>query len=167
MRILLQRVTRARVTVQAEVIGSIGQGLLALVGIAHGDDASTCTAMAQKCIGLRIFEDEAGLMNRDILTVGGAILAVSQFTLFADCRKGRRPYFGGAARGDSAQELFELFVSRLRQHGVTCETGVFGAPMQVELVNDGPVSIWLDSLELARPRRAATTLCSTRSSDDS
>ena len=144
MRILLQRVRWARVIVDDKVTGEIGPGLLALVGVGHGDDQGVSRDMARKVVGLRIFEDTQGKMNHDVTEAGGALLAVSQFTLFADCRKGRRPYFGGAAKGEEAPRQLDEFVSEVRALGVTCETGVFQAHMQVELCNDGPVTIWLE-----------------------
>ncbi|MCX2726855.1 D-aminoacyl-tRNA deacylase [Thermomicrobium sp. 4228-Ro] len=148
MRVLLQRVSRASVTVDGQIVGAIGPGLLLLVGIRRGDDQATAEWMAQKVANLRIFEDEAGKMNRSVLDVGGQALVVSQFTLYADVRKGRRPSFVEAAAPEEARPLVDAFADALRQLGVPVETGVFGAHMDVELVNDGPVTIWLDSAEL-------------------
>ncbi|MCS7255736.1 MAG: D-aminoacyl-tRNA deacylase [Thermomicrobium sp.] len=148
MRVLLQRVSRASVTVDGQVVGAIGPGLLLLVGVRRGDDQATAEWMAQKVANLRIFEDEAGKMNRSVLEVGGSALVVSQFTLYADVRKGRRPSFIEAAPPEEARPLVDAFAAALRRLGLPVETGVFGAHMDVELVNDGPVTIWLDSAEL-------------------
>ena len=132
-------------TVDGVVVGAIGAGLLALVGIAEGDTADELNAMARKALNLRVFDDSDGRMNLSVLETGGAVLAVSQFTLFADCRKGRRPNYLGAAPPDVARELFGRFVEMLRAGGAPVETGVFQAHMRVALVNDGPVTIALDS----------------------
>ncbi len=148
MRVLLQRVSRASVTVDGQVVGAIGPGVVLLVGVRRGDERSIAEWMAQKVAHLRIFEDEAGKMNRSLLEVGGSALVVSQFTLYADVRKGRRPSFIEAAPPDEARPLVEAFADALRRLGLPVETGVFGAHMDVELVNDGPVTIWLDSAEL-------------------
>lgn len=148
MRVLLQRVSRASVTVDGQVVGAIGPGLLLLVGVRRGDDLATAEWLAQKVAHLRIFEDEAGKMNRSVLEVGGSALVVSQFTLYADVRKGRRPSFIEAAPPEEARPLVDAFADALRRLGLPVETGVFGAHMDVELVNDGPVTIWLDSAEL-------------------
>lgn len=150
MRVLLQRVLRAAVRVEGEMVGEIGPGLLLLVGLGREDDAdqgASLDAMAQKILNLRIFSDAAQQMNCSLLETRGAILAVSQFTLHADCRKGRRPSFTQAAPPAAAREMFDRFVELLRAGGVRVATGRFGAMMQVELVNDGPVTIWLDSAE--------------------
>jgi D-tyrosyl-tRNA(Tyr) deacylase len=144
MRALLQRVTRARVVVHGAVVGEIGTGLCALVGIAHDDDESTVARMAEKIVGLRIMADEAGRMNASVHDVGGEVLVVSQFTLYGDARKGRRPSFVQAAPPDRAEPLVELLTERLRALGVRVATGRFGADMAVELVNDGPVTIMLE-----------------------
>ncbi len=144
MRALLQRVTRARVVVHGAVVGEIGTGLCALVGIAHDDDESTVARMAEKIVGLRIMADEAGRMNASVYDVGGEVLVVSQFTLYGDARKGRRPSFVQAAPPDRAEPLVELLTERLRAVGVRVATGRFGADMAVELVNDGPVTIMLE-----------------------
>lgn len=144
MRVLLQRVTRAEVRVEDRVTGRIGRGLLLLIGLTHTDGEPQLTWMADKIVGLRVFPDDADKMNRAITDVAGAILAVSQFTLYGDVEKGRRPSFVGAARADAAAELYERFVMLLRERGVHVETGQFGASMQVELVNDGPVTLWLE-----------------------
>jgi len=126
------------------VTGRIGRGLLLLIGLTHTDGEPQLTWMADKIVGLRVFPDDADKMNRAITDVAGAILAVSQFTLYGDVEKGRRPSFVGAARADAAAELYERFVMLLRERGVHVETGQFGASMQVELVNDGPVTLWLE-----------------------
>ncbi len=131
-----------------QVVGAIGPGLLLLVGVRRGDDLATAEWLAQKVAHLRIFEDEAGKMNRSVLEVGGSALVVSQFTLYADVRKGRRPSFIEAAPPEEARPLVDAFADALRRLGLPVETGVFGAHMDVELVNDGPVTIWLDSAEL-------------------
>lgn len=144
MRIVLQRVTRASVTVDDRVVGSIGPGLLLLVGIRTGDTLKEAQWLVQKCLGLRIWPDEAGKMDRSVLDIGGSVLAVSQFTLYGDASRGRRPDFIQAARPDVAQPLFEAFVESLKASGVPVATGVFGAHMDVELVNDGPVTLIID-----------------------
>lgn len=148
MRAVVQRVSRASVTVEGEVVGSIGAGLLVLLGVAQDDSEADAEFLAGKVAGLRIFEDEDGKMNRAVSEVGGAVLAVSQFTLLGDARKGKRPSFDAAARPERANELYELFVAKLRGAGLTIETGRFQAMMQVELVNDGPVTILLDSKKI-------------------
>lgn len=148
MRILLQRVKRASVTVEGEVVGAIGNGLLLLVGIGHEDDESHASYLAGKIANMRIFPDDDGRMNRSLLDVGGQVLAVSQFTLYADVRKGRRPSFVGAAAPDAAVPLLARFVGELQSLGIGVEQGRFGAMMEVELVNDGPVTIWLDTDDL-------------------
>lgn len=149
MRVLLQRVTRGRVAVGDRTVGAIGAGLVLLVGVADGDDEAIATRMAEKIVNLRIFADEQGRFNRSLLDVSGEVLVVSQFTLFADCRKGRRPSFDGAGRPEVAKPLCDFFAEELRRLGVTrVETGEFGAMMQVEIHNDGPVTIWLDSEEM-------------------
>lgn len=153
MRVVLQRVSRASVTVDGEVVGSIGAGLLLLVGVADGDDAAVAQRLAVKCAEMRIFSDEAGKFNRSLIDVGGEALAVSQFTLLADVRKGRRPSFVGAALPEIAEPVVEAFAGSLRALGIPTQTGRFGAHMDVELVNDGPVTIVVDSGELERPRR--------------
>lgn len=145
MRILLQRVLEASVEVGGEVIGRIGPGYVALVGIGQEDGPAELAFMTSKLLNLRIFADEEGKMNRSLLDTGGAVLAVSQFTLYADCRKGRRPNFMGAAAPEVASAMFDDFVAKLREAGVRVETGRFGSMMRVSLVNDGPVTIWLDS----------------------
>ena len=155
MRVLLQRVVRAKVTVGDEIVGAIGPGMLLLVGISAIDTPDLAGQLASKCVNLRIFDDDQGVMNRslaDLRSVGddAAVLAVSQFTLYADTRKGRRPSYVDAAPPNIALPVFELFVSTIREMQVPVQTGQFGAEMAVELVNDGPVTIWLDSDALRR-----------------
>ena len=145
MRAVIQRVSRAQVSVGDEVVGRIGPGLLVLLGVAKTDTRTDAEYLAAKITGLRILEDENGKMNRSLADTHGAVLAVSQFTLYGDVRKGKRPSFDEAAPPELARELYEYFVSKIREGGVTCETGRFQATMQVELVNDGPVTILLDS----------------------
>lgn len=145
MRAVIQRVSRAAVTVDGVVAGAIDRGLLVLLGVASDDSEPTADYIADKIIGLRIFEDEAGKMNLSVADVGGAVLVVSQFTLYGDVRKGKRPSFDRAARPEPANQLYEFVVQRIRASGLRCETGRFQAMMDVELVNDGPVTILLDS----------------------
>jgi D-tyrosyl-tRNA(Tyr) deacylase len=144
MRIVIQRVRRASASVQGKTVGEIGRGLVALVGVAHGDTEEQAEWLAQKIAGLRIFEDSAGKMNASLLDVDGAALVVSQFTLHADTQKGRRPSFVDAARPEMAEPLVDHFARALERRGVTVQTGVFGAMMLVEIHNDGPVTIILD-----------------------
>jgi D-tyrosyl-tRNA(Tyr) deacylase len=145
MRAVLQRVTRAKVSVDAAVTGEIETGLLVLLGVGREDSAATAVTMAEKIVQLRIFNDDQGKMNRSLLDSGGAILAVSQFTLYGDARGQRRPSYIQAATPDIAKVRYEEFVAAVKQLGVRVETGVFQAHMSVELVNDGPVTILLDS----------------------
>ncbi len=145
MRAVVQRVSRAKVTVNDFITGEIGLGLLVLLGVGHGDTEADATYLAEKIAGLRIFEDDDGKMNRSALDVGGSVLAVSQFTLYGDVRKGKRPSFDDAAPPDHARQLYEFFVQRIQVVGLRCETGRFQETMQVELVNEGPVTILLDS----------------------
>jgi D-tyrosyl-tRNA(Tyr) deacylase len=145
MRAVVQRVSRARVTVNGEVAGEIGPGLLVLLGVTHDDAEPGAQYLAEKIVGLRVFEDESGKMNLAVGDAGGAILVVSQFTLFGDVRRGKRPSFDSAAPPQQARELYEYFVQQIRATGLRCETGRFQEMMQVELVNDGPVTILLDS----------------------
>jgi D-tyrosyl-tRNA(Tyr) deacylase len=145
MRAVVQRVSRAKVTVGGEIVGEIGIGLLVLLGVGGYDTEASADYLADKIVGLRIFEDDAGKMNRSVAEIGGAVLAVSQFTLYGDVRKGKRPSFDNAARPERARELYERFVERVRASGLRCETGRFQEMMEVELVNDGPVTILLDS----------------------
>ncbi|MGN1387282.1 MAG: D-aminoacyl-tRNA deacylase [Bacillus sp. (in: firmicutes)] len=143
MRIVLQRSKEASVTVDGQIVGEIDKGLVLLVGVTHEDTAEAARFLADKVVNLRIFEDEEGKMNHSLLDAGGSILSVSQFTLYGDCRKGRRPNFMDAARPDHATEIYELFNEELRKH-VNVETGIFGAMMDVQLVNDGPVTLILE-----------------------
>jgi D-aminoacyl-tRNA deacylase len=145
MRAVVQRVSRARVTVKEWTSGEIGLGLLVLVGVGHGDTEADATYLADKIAGLRVFEDEDGKMNLSVVDVGGSVLAVSQFTLYGDARRGKRPSFDGAAPPEQARRLYEFFVERVRALGLRCETGRFQEMMQVELVNEGPVTILVDS----------------------
>jgi D-aminoacyl-tRNA deacylase len=150
MRAVVQRVSRAQVSVGKEVVGKIGPGLLVLLGVSKTDTKEDADYLATKIIGLRIFqeksaEDENGKMNLSLIETRGSVLAVSQFTLYGDVRKGKRPSFDEAAPPELARELYEYFVSKIREASVTCETGRFQAMMQVELINDGPVTILLDS----------------------
>jgi D-tyrosyl-tRNA(Tyr) deacylase len=145
MRAVVQRVSRASVRVGDEITGAIEKGLLVLLGVGQEDSDVDADYLAEKVAGLRIFEDEAGKMNLGVADVGGAVLAVSQFTLFGDVRRGKRPSFDAAARPERARELYEYFVERVRGLGLRCETGRFQAMMEVELVNSGPVTILLDS----------------------
>ena len=146
MRVLLQRVSQAAVNVEGEVVGQIGQGLLALVGIEADDTPSDIDWLCRKIVALRIFNDDAGLMNRSVLDIGGQILAISQFTLHASTKKGTRPSYSRAARPDFAQPMYHAFLEALSTElGKPVQQGIFGADMQVSLVNDGPVTIWLDS----------------------
>ena len=147
MRALLQRVSRAEVRVDGEVVGRVGRGLLVLLGVAPGDDAATAEALARRVVELRIHEDPAGRTNLALADVEGAVLAVSQFTLYADTRRGRRPGFTGAADPALAAELYDRFCLALEALGVVTARGRFGAPMEVELVNDGPFTIWLDTAD--------------------
>ena len=145
MRVVLQRVSHASVTVEEKVIGQIQRGFLLLVGVTHDDAIEDMEYLVRKIVQMRIFEDEEGKLNRSIQDVGGEILSVSQFTLYADTKKGNRPSFSKAAPGDVALEMFEQFNGLLRDTGIPVETGQFGADMKVELLNDGPVTILLDS----------------------
>jgi D-tyrosyl-tRNA(Tyr) deacylase len=145
MRAVLQRVRSSRVVVAGEVVGEIGRGLLVLLGVRTGDTADQARWLADKVVGLRIFEDDQGKMNVSVADVGGSVLVVSQFTLYGDCEKGRRPSFIAAARPEVAEPLYEAFANAVRLHGVPVATGRFGAMMQVELVNDGPVTLILDA----------------------
>jgi len=153
MRVVLQRVARAAVAVDGEVVASIGPGLLLLVGAEHGDTTEEALRLATKCAEMRIFRDDGGKFNRSLLETAGEALVVSQFTLLADVRKGRRPSFTRAAAPEIAEPLVDAFAKCLRDLGVTTKTGRFGAHMDVELLNDGPVTIVIDSSNLDRPRR--------------
>lgn len=150
MRCLLQRVSTASVSVDGKTVGSIGKGYMLLFGAAPNDDEETANALARKIAALRVFEDENGKMNKSIADVCGSVLAVSQFTLYADCRKGNRPSFTAACPPARANELYEYFCNALRELGVHTEQGVFGADMQVSLINDGPVTVMLDSDEIVK-----------------
>ncbi|MDR0251240.1 MAG: D-tyrosyl-tRNA(Tyr) deacylase [Burkholderiales bacterium] len=146
MRVLLQRVTSAKVDVEGQTVGQIGGGLLALVGITEGDNQEDADWLCKKITQSRIFDDKNGVMNRSLMEIGGDVLAVSQFTLYASTRKGNRPSYTAAARPEFAQPFFDTFVKQLAETlGKHVPTGVFGAAMQVSLVNDGPVTLWLDS----------------------
>jgi D-tyrosyl-tRNA(Tyr) deacylase len=145
MRAVVQRVSRASVQVEGKTVGLIDYGLLVLLGVSHEDNEVDAEYLVEKIVGLRIFEDADGKMNRSVVEVDGAVLAVSQFTLFGDVRRGKRPSFDAAARPEQAARLYDYFVSRVRVAGVRCETGKFQAMMKVELVNDGPVTILIDS----------------------
>jgi D-tyrosyl-tRNA(Tyr) deacylase len=145
MRAIVQRVSRASVKVDGAVVGEIGAGLLVLLGVTRDDTEADADYLAEKIVGLRVFDDAEGKMNLSVTDTGGAVLAVSQFTLFGDVRRGKRPSFDAAARPELAKQVYEYFVKRVRAAGVRCETGVFQATMKVELVNEGPVTIMLDS----------------------
>jgi len=150
MRVILQRVTSGRVTVNGEVTGTVGRGFVALVGVTHGDTTAEAELLARKTAHLRVFDDEQGKMNRSALDTGGGVLVVSQFTLYADTRKGRRPSFIGAALPEAAAPLVQHYAVQLAAEGIShIGHGVFGAMMEVELVNDGPVTIILDSADFA------------------
>lgn len=144
MRVVLQRAKQASVTVAGETVGAISHGYVLLFGVTHEDSEAQADWLADKIAGLRLFEDDEGKMNRGLQDVGGSILSVSQFTLYADTKKGRRPSFIEAARPDQAEPLWEYFNERLRSHGLAVETGRFGAMMDVQLINDGPVTIILE-----------------------
>jgi len=148
MRAVVQRVSRAKVTVNGEITGEIGLGLLVLLAVGAGDTRAEADYLAEKTIGLRIFEDAGGKMNLSVGEVGGAVLVVSQFTLYGDVRRGKRPSFDSAAAPDVARDLYEYFVERVRGAGLRSETGRFQETMRVELVNDGPVTILLDSAKV-------------------
>src|SRR6266568_2557583 len=148
MRALLQRVSHASVTVDGKVVGQIGQGLLVLLGVGQADSQVQVKTLTDKIVHLRIFGDDEGKMNRSLLDVGGEVLVVSQFTLYADMRRGRRPSFIDAAPPSLAEPLVERFKDALATYGLKVEGGVFGAYMEVELINSGPVTIWMDSEEL-------------------
>ena len=144
MRVVVQRVSRAAVTIDDKIVASIDRGLLVLVGFTPGDTAAAVEWMAEKLVGLRVFEDDANKMNRSVVDVGGAVLVVSQFTLYGDVSRGRRPSFVAAAAPDEAIPLYDAFVAALRARDVPVETGEFGAMMDVALVNDGPVTLVID-----------------------
>jgi D-tyrosyl-tRNA(Tyr) deacylase len=148
MRAVVQRVSQARVRVGGDIVGEIGLGLLVLLGVGTGDTRADVDYLVEKTIGLRVFEDPAGKMNLAVADVGGAVLVVSQFTLYGDVRRGKRPSFDSAAPPAQARDLYEYFVQRVRAAGLRCETGRFQETMQVELVNEGPVTILLDSSKI-------------------
>jgi D-tyrosyl-tRNA(Tyr) deacylase len=145
LRAVIQRVTRASVAIDAETVGKIGRGLLVLLGVTHADTAADARWLAEKIVGLRIFNDADGKMNLGLTDIGGSVLVVSQFTLYGDAQKGRRPSFIAAARPEQAIPLYEAFVNGIKALGVPVETGRFGATMAVELINEGPVTLILDS----------------------
>ena len=145
MRAVVQRVSRAQVTVNGDIVGKIGLGLLVLLGVGRDDTESDATYLAEKIAGLRVFEDAVGKMNRSVQDVGGSVLAVSQFTLYGDVKRGKRPSFDDAAPPEKARQFYEFFVGQIRAAGLRCETGRFQEMMKVELVNEGPVTILLDS----------------------
>jgi D-tyrosyl-tRNA(Tyr) deacylase len=147
VRALVQRASRASVRIDGEVVASIGQGLVVLLGVGHDDEPRLADALATRVAELRIFRDEEGRTNRSLIDVRGEALVVSQFTLFADTSRGRRPGFTGAAAPEVAERLYERFAAALREHDIRVETGRFGAEMAVELVNDGPFTIWLDTAD--------------------
>lgn len=149
MRFVVQRVTHASVTVDGNVIGKIGQGFIVLIGVSDEDTKETADKMVKKLLGLRIFEDENGKTNLDIHTVGGSLLLISQFTLYADCKHGNRPSFIKAGKPDMANEMYEYIIAKCREQVEIVETGEFGADMKVKLLNDGPFTILLDSDQLA------------------
>jgi len=149
MKALIQRVRRASVTIEGKTVSEIEKGFLVLLGVENGDGDEECGLLAKKVVGLRVFEDGAGKMNLSICDVGGSLLVVSQFTLAADCKKGRRPSFDRAAKPGEAARLYERFCELCRERGIDVKTGEFAARMDVSLINDGPVTIMLDSRELA------------------
>lgn len=153
MRVVVQRVRSAEVSVGGEIIARISQGLLVLAGVSHTDDGAVANRMAEKIAGLRVFEDAGGQMNLALGDVGGAVLCVSQFTLYGDVRRGRRPSFDEAAPAAIARPLYEALCAAIEAHGIPCQRGLFGAEMLVSLTNDGPVTLLIDSDELSRPRR--------------
>lgn len=145
MRAVVQRVKNSKVTVEENIVGEIKQGLMVLLGVGLEDSSSDADYLTEKILNLRIFEDTDGKMNRSLLDIGGEILIVSQFTLYGDCRKGKRPSFDKAARPEKAKELYEYFVNKCRQYGIITQTGIFQAHMLVDISNDGPVTLLLDS----------------------
>lgn len=144
MRVLVQRCDRACVKVDGKIVGQIGMGVMILVGITHDDDSKKIDYLVDKLINLRIFDDENGVMNKSLLDVSGSILSISQFTLYADTKKGRRPSYVDAMSGDKAKALYDEFNEKLRNTGVKVETGIFGADMKVDFINDGPITIMLE-----------------------
>lgn len=152
MRAVVQRVSSASVFIDGETVGSIRDGFMILLGITGSDTPELCDYLAEKCAGLRVFTDENGKMNLSLADIGGSILVVSQFTLYGDCRKGKRPSFVKAAQPELAIPLYERFIADLRDNGIPVETGRFGADMQVQLINDGPVTLILDTDEMRTGR---------------
>ncbi|MCF0109929.1 MAG: D-tyrosyl-tRNA(Tyr) deacylase [Erysipelotrichaceae bacterium] len=148
MRVVVQRVKYASVTIDGKLFNEVGPGYMCLVGITDSDDEQIAAKVANKVVDLRIFEDDQGKMNRSIEDIGGSILSISQFTLYADVKKGRRPSFVKAARPETANPLYEYFNEKIRERGIACKPGVFGADMKVELLNDGPVTIIIDSEDM-------------------
>lgn len=153
MRAVVQRVSGAKVVVEGGIIGEIDRGLVVLLGVGKGDTEADADYLARKIVGLRIFDDDEGFMNRSLEEVGGGMLVISQFTLYADTRKGRRPFFGEAADPSEAERLYEYFTDQVKTSGVPVATGLFKEMMDVTLTNEGPVTILLDSAEKDRPRR--------------
>lgn len=153
MRVVLQRVARAEVNVDGKIVGKIGQGLLLLLGVAEGDEIADAQRIAAKCAEMRIFNDAEGRFNLGLTDIKGDVLVVSEFTLIADVRKGRRPVFNGAARPDAARPIYDAFGKAFEALGLHVEYGQFGAHMDIDMVNDGPVTIVIDSADLDRPRR--------------
>ncbi len=144
MKVVVQRCTEAKVKVNHETVGQIDHGFMLLVGVTHADSEEQLQWIANKIVHLRVFEDEEGKMNRSLIDIGGDILSISQFTLYADCNKGRRPSFAQAAKPDKAKKLYDRFNELLREKGVNVETGIFGAEMDVHLINEGPVTLILE-----------------------
>lgn len=145
MRALVQRVTSGKVEVDGKVTGSVEKGMVVLVGVTHSDTEADARYLAEKCVNLRIYDDDAGVMNRSLLDIQGGMLAISQFTLYGDTVKGRRPFYGAAARPEEAVKLYEKFMELVREYGIHVESGIFGAEMAVEIHNDGPVTLMLES----------------------
>ncbi|MBE6642348.1 MAG: D-tyrosyl-tRNA(Tyr) deacylase [Ruminococcaceae bacterium] len=154
MKIVIQRVSEASVSVEGKTVGRIGKGFMLLIGVAKGDTEQDAVTLAEKIYKLRVFEDENEKMNLSLADVNGGVLAISQFTLCAECRRGNRPDFFNAAPPSEANAIYELFVEEMRKKGITTEMGIFGADMKVSLINDGPVTIILDSEELKKSRHA-------------
>ncbi len=154
MRAVVQRVTSASVAVDGSTVGAISRGLLVFLGVGHDDTGATAERLARKIAGLRIFEDDDGRMNRSCAEAGGDVLCISQFTLYGDVRRGNRPSFTDAAPPETAEHLYRAFCVGIEAEGLRCEQGVFGADMEVAIVNDGPVTLVLDTADLDRPRRA-------------
>jgi D-aminoacyl-tRNA deacylase len=148
MRAVVQRVSRAQVSVNGEIVGKIGKGLLILLGVGQGDSETDADYLVEKIVNLRVFADDSGKMNLSLIDCKGELLVVSQFTLFGDCKRGRRPSYSDAAPPDKAEKLYSYFVSKTRETGIETQTGIFQAMMDVELVNDGPVTLLLDSQKL-------------------